>query len=83
MFPLFNAPSHPMLGVSDQSTPRWRLSCCDPSLLSGFGLRRVDYLARASYCVPPKLPVLYNAAGADTDSIAIANYRCLFLSQGP
>lgn len=83
MFLLFSALFHPTLGVLDQLTPRWRLSCCDPSLLSGSGLRRADYLAQASCCVPPKLPVLYNASDADTDSIAIANYRRLFLPQGP
>lgn len=45
MFLLFNALSHPTLGVPDQLAPRWRFSYFDPSLLRGFGLRRVDYLA--------------------------------------
>lgn len=53
MFLLFSALSHPTLGVPDRLTPRWRLSCCDPSLLNGFGLRRVDYLAQASFVSHP------------------------------
>lgn len=68
MFLLFNALSHPTLGVPDQLAPRWRFSYFDPSLLRGFGLRRVDYLARASCCVRPKLPVVYNLPVAHTDS---------------
>lgn len=80
---LFNALSHPTLGVPDQLAPRWRFSCFDPSLLRGFGLRRVDYLARASCSVRPKLPVVYSLSVAHTDSIAIADCRHLFLHQGP
>lgn len=83
MFLLFNALSHPTLGVPDQLAPRWRFSCFDPSLLRGFGLRRVDYLARASCSVRPKLPVVYSLSVAHTDSIAIADCRHLFLHQGP
>lgn len=83
MFLLFNALSHPTLGIPYQLAPRGRSSCCDPSLLRGFGLRRVDYLAQASCCVPPTLPVVYNLSVAHTGSIAMATCRHLVLPQGP